>query len=48
LGIENLWNTTAMALALDFAYAVRRLQFEALELEKTGQIIRKNPLRFMH
>jgi hypothetical protein len=55
LGVEfkrcaevELWGTTAMVLVLDFRYAVERVEFEFYELERTGRIIKENPLRYMH
>lgn len=48
MGVEGLWSTTAMELVLDFTAAVHRVEFEILEIQKTGQIVRENPLRYMH
>jgi len=45
---ERLLETTALGLAQQFLSASRTSQFEIVEFELTGQVVRVNPVLYLH
>lgn len=45
---KDLRSSSALAIVWEYQAYIGALEFELLELRKTGQIVRQNPLRYMH